>query len=240
MKKNIGVTLRFFIYCTMFTCGFIVCSLCYPEKENRIKTFVQQRKYTEDTMPVLTGAETAFMEEHVFGQWKFAERCISLDEGKHGEGNYLSNISDVGVEELMEQGVFGFYETSIAFNIEMDQFSFSNAADMYLLGLNRGYQTVKNPIYKIEEMKDSTVKLEDVYNKKGREVQMPSMDNFIKVMYFTEMEGKGNAEWLAERNFGDTIYIDPNEKDIFYIDFCGLWRMERDETNYSTGVKSFR
>lgn len=150
-----------------------------------------------------------------------------------------SNISKVGMEELKKAVVIDYEKDTVYFPIEIRQGSFTYPQDMYLFAAYGGFSWADKPIYSIEKMDSDIVVLKDVYNaEQSYQVQIDGLENFYHVRYTVlafrqKSVCRGNIFSL----FGSDIYINPADENTIYIDFCGLWRMERDRVNYSTSGK---
>lgn len=204
-----------------------------------VKTDTPSQKIEDDVL-TLSKAKLAFLKEHLFGQWRFSERVFALDDSKSILYDTTSNISKEGQEELKKSVVLCYQDDYVDFPVRIGQNSFTNARDMFLFGAYGGFQWVRNPIYRIEKLDTNNINLEDFYDLDGHDVQLTGTQNFIKVTYQTEIGNEEDTERKGGRIFANVIYINPNNKDTIYVDFCGLWRMERDKNNYNTGGKSDR
>lgn len=197
--------------------------------------------YTEEnTAYELTEEERVFLEEHLFGQWRFAERIVSIDEDNNIVYGVTPNISDMGMEELKRDVLILYEEDSVQFPIEINQNSFTYAQDMYLFAAYGGFCWADNPVYIISSMDSDVLTLKDAFNTWWEyPIQVEGMENFIHVKY-TVLSGSRDGKILGNvfTLFGSDIYIDPNDFNSIYIDFCGLWRMERDNLYYGGNGKS--
>lgn len=104
--------------------------------------------YLKDEQELLTEEEKRFLEEHIYGQWRFSDRIIEIDENNNIDYGAIANISDVGVEELKKTVVIAYEEDVVWFPVEIGQNSFSYAQDMYLFAAHGGFLWSINPIYK--------------------------------------------------------------------------------------------
>ena len=261
MKRNINWIIYFTVcICLSFCMGFIVCYFVFSshtsmdEQENIQENSLVQKEdsiendpeYSEEAEPLqeeetdtLSEEDRAFLEEHIYGQWRFSDRIVEMDEDNNNHYGAISNISDVGVEELKRTVVILYGEESVEFPIEIGQNSFSYAQDMYLFAAHGGFSWTRKPIYKINKMNTDTVVLKDIYNWAYRyKVHMPGWENYIHVTYATKnQDSRQYGNKLSF--FGSDIYVNPNDTDTIYIDFCGLWEMTRDYNNYSTSTKNY-
>lgn len=189
-------------------------------------------------VPPLSDEDLTFLEDHLFGQWRFSERIIALDQTQNIFYDTNSNISDIGVEELKKNMVISFSEDYIEFPVSITQNSLSNAKDMFLFGKYGGFQTVQFPIYEIVDNNTNMIALKDIYLTEPYYVYLSDANHYMKVSYTTQLNNGEYAQRKISYNFLSRIYIDPDDTDTIYVDFCGLWSMERDDINYSTAGKS--
>ena len=228
-----------------FVSGFIVLkystsvSELHEESPKIVDTDLEKNNGKEkDVFPDLTESEVEFLEKHIFGQWRFSERLYSLDESSNIIYDTTYNISDVGVEELKKYLVIAYEKNWIDFPVRMKQNTFSNVRDMFLFGNNGGFQEIENPVYSIEKMDSNVIDLSNVYTLGSgkNEIEFLGAENFIKISCLVQNEE--NMSRKIGKVFLDTIYIDPNDINTIYVDFCGLWKMERDQLYYGPPGKS--
>ena len=262
MTRNIKWIIYFTAcICLSFCVGFIVCYFAFSshtsmdEQENIQENSLVQKEDSiendpesseEETEPLpeeetdtLSEEDRAFLEEHIYGQWRFSNRIVEMDEDNNNHYGAISNISDVGVEELKQTVVVAYEDDCVWFPIKIGQNSFTYAQDMYLFAAHGGFLWTRKPIYKINKMKTDKVVLKDVYNwVYGYEVQMPGWEDYIHITYVAKDQ---DSEQIGNifSYFGSDIYVNPNDTDTIYIDFCGLWEMTRDYNNYSTSTKNY-
>lgn len=187
---------------------------------------------SKDDTVTLSEEDRAFLEEHVYGQWRFSNRIVEIDQNNHYYG-VTSNISDVGVEELKQTVVILYGENSVDFPEKIKQNSFTHAQDMYLFAAYDGFASTMNPVYKISEMNTNKVVLGDRYNwAYSYEIRMPGWEDYIHVTYHVKSDPDSRRIAHYFGYFGSDIYVNPNDTDRIYVDFCGLWEMTRDETHY--------
>lgn len=193
---------------------------------------------SKDDTDTLSEEDRAFLEEHVYGQWRFSNRIVELDENNNIFYGATSNISDVGVEELKRTVVICYEEDWVDFPVKIGQNSFTHAQDMYLFAAYDGFASTMNPVYKISGMNTNKVVLGDRYNwAYSYEIRMPGWEDYIHVTYHvkSDPDSRRIAHYLGY--FGSDIYVNPNDTDRIYVDFCGLWEMTRDETHYGPAGK---
>lgn len=194
----------------------------------------EEKSVPEEETDALSEEDRAFLEEHIYGQWRFADRIVELDQNNNIHNGGISNISDVGVEELKRTVVICYEDDCFWCPGDIGQNTFSYAQDMYLFGMYNGFSWTKDPVYSINEMDTDKVVIWDIYKWNLRyEVRMPGWEDYVHVEYSlprpTAVYGNGGIGL-----FCNDIYVDPSDTDTIYVDFCGLWKMTRDENNYST------
>lgn len=229
----------------MFMCGVLISTYYYTKikvyGDSGSNEIVAAEEPISDQLP---DEEIAFLEDYVFGQWRFVEQIFSLDESENSHYNTTSNFSDIGVEELKSNVVIYLSINSIETVQGTGQNTLSNAKDFYLYFMWSGLNWSSHPQYNIQELNTDMIHLEDLYCREGHDVPLPDAENFIKVTYSLNYEGQSFSliryptDGLKGRNLADVLYIDPNDIDSIYMEFCGLWRMERDNSYYGTGGKS--
>ena len=190
----------------------------------------------KDETDTLSEEDRTFLEEHVYGQWRFSNRVIELDENNNIYYGAAPNISDVGVEELKQTVVIFYDESSVDFAVKIGQDSFSYAQDMFLYAAYGGFSSTMKPIYKINEMSTDKIVLGDMYNwRYSYEVKMPGWEDYIHVSYRAKSNPDSFVMGKYFTYFCSDIYVNPNDTDTIYVDFCGLWEMTRDDKNYGAG-----
>ena len=144
----------------------------------------------------------------------------------------------MGVEELKRTVVICYEEDWVGFPVKIKQYSFTHAEDMYLFAGYGGFSSTVEPVYEISEMKTNIVGLSDLYNWGfPYKIWMPGWKDYIHVSYHTKNNSDSTLVAHYFPYFGSNIYVDPNDTDRIYVDFCGLWEMTRDEIEYGTAGK---
>lgn len=199
----------------------------------------QKTKKEKEESYVLTEEEKLFLESHLYGQWKFSERIVEIGEDNNFQYGAKPNISDIGVEELKESARIMYEDTYVGFTVKIGQNSFTYAQDMYLFANHGGFSWSRNPVYRFDVVEEDTITLRDVYNMDGYKISAEGMKDFIHVKYFTKPDrNDSGVQGNIFTYFGSDIYIDPDDYNAIYVDFCGLWKMERDDNYYGTNGKS--
>ena len=186
--------------------------------------------------PALTEAELAFLQEHLFGQWRFVERMIALDaEDPVNKENY--NFSDAGVEAIKNQIVIRFSEKMVAFVRQAWPGTFSNPHDLWLYAMSGGFQWTPSPRYSVNPVSHGMIDIFNVYYPRTY-VSFDASESFINEDFIQVVYVPQSFLYdivflrMVAKPFADTIYIDPNDTDTIYVDVCGIWRLERDHKEY--------
>lgn len=170
--------------------------------------------------PYLEEEDEEFLETYVYGRWQFTERVFMLDESENNYYNTRFNLSDMGVEE-MKGIVLELNREYVCFD---EEYSFTDQEDFYLFAGSGGLAAVGYPMWGVEEGDPKEIQLHDgrhrihtyVYDVR-KEIEA---DELVHVFYKTG----GN---LVVKMPCDSIYVNPAEPDTLYVDFCGLWKLER-------------
>lgn len=174
----------------------------------------------ERQAPYLEEEDEEFLETYVYGRWKFTERVFILDERENNYYDTRFNLSDEGVKE-MKGIVLKLDREYVCFE---EEYSFTDQEDFYLFAGSGGLAAVRYPMWGVEEGSPREIQLHD-----GRhrfeiyeyDVQKEiEADELVHVFYKTG----GN---LVVKKPCDSIYVNPAEPDTLYVDFCGLWKLER-------------
>lgn len=244
MKKILKLMIYAVGAASLFAFGFLACGYwnTFKAGQKGDKESLQEMQETENQEEnpyTLTEEEEMFLQEHLYGQWRFSERIMRIDEDNNNHYGTVANISYIGVAQLKKSVRLYYGEDAVYFTEEIRQNSFTYPQDMYLFAAHGGFCWSRNPVYTVNALEEDVITLTDVYNMRGYEVTAGWMENFTHVTYVTMQDT--NQSGLIGNIFtysGSDVYIDPNDKDTIYIDFCGLWKMERDDSYYGTGAKS--
>lgn len=178
----------------------------------------------------LTIEETAFLEEHlwgiIMGAWEFSERIVALKKNSNHR-EWEVNFSEEGIREMKLDMVDIWYtKEHVWCRTPAPRRFFSNQTDIYLYSIYGGLVEIEFPVYQIEQMDTGTIFLDNVYSETGYdEVELDWMKGFYHVSYsMMDAEGVGRMTGYYPAN---DIYIDPENTDVIYVDFCGLWKMVR-------------
>ncbi len=197
------------------------------EEEARIMTRKESwDSGTEPSWRLLDRGE--FLDEHLLGVWQFEERIIPLEEDYDGSINFTGQ----GLEEMKGISI-AFYRrpTMVRFE-DYDANSFSDPKDAFLFWMYAGYDTVKEFAYYIdEEVDESRLGLRHIISQDGEyeeyEAAFPEDCELVHVTYNLSFDKEENPVLLPETYPVASVYIDPEDDETIYVDFCGLWKMKR-------------
>lgn len=180
----------------------------------------------------LSKEDRKFLEDHVYGYWKFSRRIFALDESINDTANLSSNISDEGVKSLIGSGIHinKNYISQDASRISSVA-HLTNPVDTYLMGLYGIFNKIVNPVYIISEVNTKDL----LINNKLVNIKSP-LDIFGTKRITQVSYGLGEEDYsrafinIEIYGIGGTLYVpDTNDKNTLYIDFCGIWELKRSE-----------
>lgn len=172
----------------------------------------------------LTEEEEEFLQKHIFGDWYFSKRIIALEEG----AGSVANFSEQGIEEI-KGNVFMRYSRYFVNNSGYAGNTFSKTADIYIFAAYGGMTSVKYPVYHIEtEVDEEKLALHHIYMADNVSyASFPEECELIHVFYDLGYDEQENSS--VDVYYAGDIYVNPEDMDVFYLDFCGLWEMKRVE-----------
>ena len=166
------------------------------------------------------------LEKHVFGDWRFSRRIGVRDGGIYAPGAYYPNhytevdFSEQGVEE-MKKIVIHYGRDNAGIVDGLNQATFSDAIDMYLFGMDAGgFRNISQPSYAMGTGAGRSV---TYYYEEGEELGDREL---LRICY-----GKWDRDWEESAKYvrnGD-LYVDPEDTETLYLDFCGCWELKRAE-----------
>lgn len=178
----------------------------------------------------LTLADGVLLDRHLYGQWVFTERLLELEEYQ-GVEDWNSNFSDQGVEE-MKKIVINYDETEV-YAYYNGQSAFWDTKDMYLYMIYGGVNPVSHPVYHVEyNVNPNKIRLPDLVNLKLKSIQFPGKDKLVNVYYNLGYDEHSTYPVIMGKYLGSNVYIDPDDTETIYLDFCGLWKLERYQGGY--------
>lgn len=177
--------------------------------------------------PDLTGTEKEILEEHVYGTWVFAHRLYDLEEAEF-------SISGQGVEEIVENMDIAFGE-----NYEWHfcgQDSLSNPRDVYLYFAYGGGNGARCVWHVWDEADTRNIRLRNVLSEKDSYIHFKEKEKLVEVSYDLGYNAYENPS-AQVYGFGSHLYIDPEDRETLYLDFCGLWELKRKDSAISIKEK---
>lgn len=224
--------------CAMFLLGaWCAGRINFLEKQEEIEHIsehIQERGQSVDRCEnEFTEENKIFFEEHVMGEWSFSERIIPLEE----RGMYASNFSEQAVKEL--ENVWIVLHEDVAHRSGYHWDTFSEPEDIYLYAAYGGMGPVRRPVYHIDNNVDEKrIALRDI-NADGGVYYAPFPEE-CELVHVTYDLGCDREQYPSVDTWylADDIYVDPNNTEVLYIDFCGLWKLERQLDTYGSGGKS--
>lgn len=239
MKKAGKICGIIAVSCAMFIIGFrYACRVNFQEKQGEIppaEQYIQDRGnprlpwYEE-----LTEDEREFLEEHVVGEWSFSERVIALEEG---DDAYASNFSEQAVKKL--ENISIVFHNDVVQRVGYRRSTFSEPEDIYLFAEYGGEMPVRDPVYHIDSNVDEErICLRDIYADEGvYYAPFPEECELVHVYYDLGYDEEDYPS-VDVYHYADDFYVDPDNTEVLYLNFCGLWKLERQMDTYGSGGKS--
>lgn len=239
MKKILKICCVIIGFCLFFTAGFW-CSerirfLAAKDETFLIKEHINARNDDWRTTE-LTEEDANFLREHLFGVWRVSERLIALDEGYR----YTSNFSEQGVEELKDFVIE--YKEDFVRSVGYDQNTFSNPEDVFLYTEYGGNYAVNLPVYHVErDVDENEIRLNHLFA--GPYNGWAQYEDFgegklVHVHYDLGYDVNDNPSVFSIFFLGNSIYINPDDTNTIYLDFCGLWELKKIADDSSTNGKN--
>ena len=234
LKRRIAISIISTGACVMAVIGYNYCSKIDSKKKYAEIEVIKERIAERDERwgewmlwkwrSYLGEEEQQLIEEHVFGTWNFSRRLVALDDG----GN-IANFSEQGVEELKNMGII--YDDIRVTKKNLNEYKncfLSKPGDIFLFTEYGGDKSVRYPTYYIErEVDEERIKLKNI---SGEEIyiQLPEECELIHVYYDLDYDEENNPSVLGYYLAND-LYVNPDDKDTLYLNFCGLWELKRVE-----------
>ena len=186
----------------------------------------------EEKISELSEEEKEFLKEYLYGTWYFSDCIMELSETK--ENGAESNFSYIGKEMIKFYMSIEFKENSVEISaVSLNGNKFCNTKDPYLFAIyggislpNEKFQLGYDVNYSIEKMETGQIQLDHVFYPDGyEEVEVEWMKDWIHVTYYP-VDALEESR-LVRHIIANDIYIDPNNEETMYIDFCGLWKMKK-------------
>ncbi len=180
-----------------------------------------------ECVPDLTDEERKFIEEHVYGKWKFNARLYKLKESEGGNEGMPDNFSDQGVAELISgKGNFIFFDMRFT-SISFEQTALSSPGDVYLCFVySRGF--ILNEWHVWGEVDAGNIRVRNAFRAEDDYVSLEGKDRLVEI---TSDNGIVKSVYGDDNSYNDCctrhLYADPGDTDTLYLDLCGLWELKR-------------
>lgn len=204
MGKKLAKTIIISLF--MFMLGFFSMeNLRSLNKKDKALILAEQinARNSVRTNETLDYKDIIFLEDHVWGEWKFSEKIDSP-------------ISCIGEKEI--QSVHVVYDKDFVKAEGYDQNTFSNAEDIFWYTKYNGNEQASLPVYHI---------IGDEAEADWRLAPLVNDSEIVQVYYDLGYDANYKPSVRELFPFQGTIYVDPDNINSLYLSFCGLWEMER-------------
>lgn len=191
------------------------------ELPEQITKYYPGDSYSNKT-PNLSESDKQFLKAHVYGTWRFVER-IWMPDTEDEKYNFTAQ----GVEEIKNRLVLEIRDDEIW----LDNFSnndFEDTDDFYLFVKGGFLPIVHDPAWECFETENAGESV-GVYNMETEQYDFVSMDVLGELGYVSYTIGydvENNPSYRGALPCR-RIYPDLEDTDVLYVDFCGLWKLER-------------
>ncbi len=170
------------------------------------------------------GSQEEFLEKYVYGEWRFAERLGTMDNGwvEYPGHPLLVDFTEQGAEEMENIRIY-YGKDSVKIVDGLSPMTFSNVDDMNLFG-REGFHEIRYPEYHISKQDKGIF---HIYQGFDAESFFGVEGDIIFVRYALRHEF--DSPKMVNSMAGERIYVNPAETDTIYLDFTGLWELERVE-----------
>lgn len=207
--------------------------------------YPDNNSYTDD----LTEDDEAFLQNYFYGIWQFEDRIVPLCETEYNHDTETDkqhpewNFSETAQETLCTLGIdvndtdvsittMEPYELEGAEKMYLPSwgyYEFENPQDAYLYGMYGGYGYVHAPAYHVEKVNSQEVRVLNLSNGYQYETVDMSDEGITELYHIYYNFGSQPSEKSASYGgrLPSSFYIDVNHPNVLYVDFCGLWKLER-------------
>jgi hypothetical protein len=213
-----------FVFCVL---GFVsfgrIAFLDHKRQIWLLKETVNARNDNNNYGFDLTEEDAEFLQKHIFGEWKFVKQLkdeLGLEsEVKHWNTDEMSDIT-----VLLD-------ESAVRLNGYSEQ-TFSEAEDAFVFTQFKESMEVKMPVYHIYKEEDAEkmeacIYLMKVLEERSGNVNRQSEKSRMMAAWFDlgydRYRNPSVSIWYDARR----IYVNLEDIDTIYLDFCGLWELER-------------
>ncbi|MCM1233940.1 MAG: hypothetical protein NC489_27860 [Ruminococcus flavefaciens] len=237
MKKAGKISVIVAGSCIMFIIGICYAGrVNYEKKQEEISLAgetVSKRGYSVNVWnKELTEDEELFLQEHVMGAWSFSERVIALE----GKGADTANFSGQALEEL--ENIWIVYHKDVVQQSGYRADTFSKVEDIYLFAAYGGMSPVRSPVYHIENNVDEKRLALRHIGADGGVYYAPFPEECELIHVFYDLGYEGEYPAVDTYYYADDFYVDPADPKVLYLNFGGLWKLERQLDTYDSGGKS--
>lgn len=196
------------------------------EEKNQIAEALEEMYPSDESWTSdLTEEDEAFLWEHVYGEWKIAYRVKPVNAVIDMESDkpYTNrNFSADGQKTLSNMSILisNYYVT---FRSKTQYFDDPN--DAYLFGIYGGYAEISDPVYHIKKANATKIKLFNIYNIQNEYVSCDGLGELYNVYYNFGYDPYAYPSYTG--NLPNNFYVDMDDPDVLYMDFCGLWKLYR-------------
>lgn len=172
--------------------------------------------------PYLSESDKQFLKDHVYGTWRFVERVYMPDTE---DEKY--NFTAQGVELIKNKLILEIRDDLIWF-VDFAHNDFENSDDFALFIKGGGLPIVHHPAWICFNTENAEEKV-GVYNMETEQYDYVSMDalgelGYVHYSYGYDVEHNPSYRGALPCPH---IYPDLENADVLYVDFCGLWKLER-------------
>ena len=165
-----------------------------------------------------------FLEKHVYGEWRFSRRLGTMDDGRGEYPNHPLQVdfTEQGAEEMKNIRIY-FRKNSVKIVDGLSPATFTNSGDMKLFG-REGFHEVRYPEYHVSTENKFFFR---IYQGLDADSYFCEESDVVFVRYGLRHDIDGPR--LENKMAGEQVYVNPAETDKIYMNFTGLWELERVE-----------
>lgn len=219
--------LGMFLLCAVLLSGILYKVIIFYRTNN-----AEQTESTDDEKQI-------FLKEHVYGIWKLEERVYTLK-------NTEMDFSDEGINALQNM-TFYISPYQVSF-LDKEYNLFQDPKDAYLFGMYGGYAQVFYPDYEVSDV----LQIDLTENVRGYEqvTNIYSQCGYDEIFFhdmgvkkicdisYRENMYKGYYNPCYYGQLPDRFWVDMDQPDVLYLEFCGIWRLQRqDDILYDRGME---
>lgn len=232
----------------------VIYGMLYQREENAERDEIANivAKINLDTdcyVDNLTNSDKIFLESYFYGVWQFEERVTSLCEFaydsaseievKHSEWNFSDkaqrtlgtlgmDINDMTVS-VTKMEPYSMENNDTLYLPSWGYYEFENPQDSFLYGIYGGYGYVHAPSYHVEKISPAEVQILNLSNGYTYETVDMSEQGTEEIyhIYYNFASLPSEKDSCYGGKLPNSFYIDLKQRDVMYLDFCGLWKLKR-------------